>query len=101
MESARSMLSHAQLPNRFWAEAIATAAYLRNHSATAAIANGKTPYEKWHSCKPNLEHLKVFGCAAYAHIPERSWMIKLKNFDLLVIARILKVTDCTMNRPTK
>ena len=46
MESARSMLSHAQLPNRFWAEAVATAAYLRNHSATAAIANGKTPYEK-------------------------------------------------------
>ena len=27
MESARSMLSHAGLSNRYWAEAVATAAY--------------------------------------------------------------------------
>ena len=34
-------------------------------------------------------------------VTERSWTVKLKSFDLLVIARILKVTDCTVNRPTK
>jgi len=28
MESARAMLSHSNLPNKFWAEAVATAAYL-------------------------------------------------------------------------
>ena len=70
MESARSMMLHANLPNRFWAEAIATAAYLRNRSATAALEDGVTPYEKWHDRKPNLKHLRVFGCAAFAHVPD-------------------------------
>ena len=70
MESARSMLSHAHLSNRFWAEAVATAAYLRNRSATTALDDRMTPYEKWHGRKPNLEHLRVFGCVAYAHVPD-------------------------------
>lgn len=30
MESARSMIAHAKQPNSFWAEAVATAAYVRN-----------------------------------------------------------------------
>ena len=32
VESARAMLSHSNLPNRFWAEAVSTAAYLRNRT---------------------------------------------------------------------
>ena len=70
MESARSMMAHGHLPNRFWAEAVATASYLRNRSATTALEDGKTPFEKWYGRKPNLKHLRVFGCAAYAHIPD-------------------------------
>ncbi len=61
---------HMHLPNRFWAEAIATASYIRNRSSTSAVEEGKTPYEKWHGRRPNLEHLRVFGCAGYAHIPD-------------------------------
>jgi len=45
MESVRSMMSHAHLPNSFWAEVVATASYLRNHSVTTALEDGKTPYE--------------------------------------------------------
>ena len=45
MESARSMMTHAHLSNRFWTEAIATAAYLRNWLATTAFEDEKTPYE--------------------------------------------------------
>ena len=44
MESARSMMSHAHLPNCYWAKAIATAAYLQNRSATAAFEDEQTPY---------------------------------------------------------
>jgi hypothetical protein len=29
-----------------------------------------TPYEAWAGDKPNVEHLRCFGCAAYAHIPK-------------------------------
>ena len=70
IESARSMMTHAHLSNHFWAEAIATAAYIRNQSAMTALEDEKTPYERWYGCRPNLEHLRVFGCAVYAHIPD-------------------------------
>ena len=34
------------------------------------------PYEVWKGYKPNVNHLGIFGCSAYAHIPkdERSKM---------------------------
>ena len=101
MESAKSMISYVHLPNRFWAEAVATASYLRNHSVTTALEDGKTPYENWYGRKPNLEHLRVFGCTAYAHVPGcngKKLDAKVRNFDLSIIARTLKVIDCTMSR---
>ncbi len=64
------MISHAHLSNRFWAEAVATATYLRNRSSTTALEEETTPYERWYGRKPNLEYLRVFGCVAYAHIPD-------------------------------
>ena len=36
IESARSMIAHAGLPNMFWAEAISAAAYVRNRVPTRA-----------------------------------------------------------------
>ena len=69
MESARAMLSHSGLPNKFWAEAVATAAYLKNRSTTSANEDQLTPYEKWYERKPRIDHLRVFGCAAYSHVP--------------------------------
>lgn len=69
MESAGAMLYHSNLPKKFWAEAIATAAYLRNRTTTSANDELLTPFEKWYGYKPNISHLKVFGCTAYSHIP--------------------------------
>ena len=100
MESARSMMSHARLPNHYWAEAVATAAYLKNHSSTAALEDGTTPYEKWYGHKPNLEHLRVFGCAAYAHVPDRRRKLDDKAEKLRFIG-YSKGIDCMMSVPTK
>ena len=69
MEMARSMLYHANLPQKFWAEAISTAAYLRNRCPTSSF-KGATPYERWFGVKPDVEHLRVFGCKVYVHIPD-------------------------------
>ena len=44
MESVRSMLSSAKLPNTFWAEAVSTAIYIQNRLLTSALTN-KTPEE--------------------------------------------------------
>ena len=68
-ETIRSMLAESQAPKHFWAEALSTATYLRNRSPTIALDN-VTPYEAWTGDKPNVEHLRVFGCTAYAHIPK-------------------------------
>ena len=65
-ECVRSMLSESNLPKSFWAESISTATYLRNRCPTNALV-GMTPYEAWTGDKPNVEHLRVFGCIAYAH----------------------------------
>lgn len=68
-ESARAMLAHAGLPNGYWAEAVSTAAYLRNRAATSALQD-KTPFEMWYEKRPDVSHLRVFGCVAYAHVPD-------------------------------
>ena len=70
VESARSMIAHAGLPNNYWAEAVATAAYLRSRTPTTAFKEKATPYKQWYRRKPKVSHLRVFGCMAYAHIPD-------------------------------
>jgi len=68
-ETVRSMLGDAELPPTFWAQALSTAVYLRNRSPTKALKD-ITPYEAWTGEKPNVEHLRTFGCTAYAHVPK-------------------------------
>ena len=67
LERVRCMLKGAGLEKKFWGEAITTACYLINRCPSAAI-DFKTPQEKWTGQAPNFDHLKVFGCIAYAHI---------------------------------
>ena len=69
VETVRSMLSCANLPHKFWGEALSTAAYLRNRSPTKAV-KGMTPYEAWTGEKPKVDHLRIFGCQAFVHVPK-------------------------------
>lgn len=75
LEKARSMIYHAEVPLIFWAEAINTAAYLHNQSATAALEN-MTPYECWAGKKPEVSNLRVFGCICFFHVLDQ-WRTKL------------------------
>ena len=67
-ESGRSMLFDADLATKYWGEAIVTACYLQNRLPTRAT--DKTPYEMWNGEKPDLQHIRVFGSKAYAHVPK-------------------------------
>ena len=69
VEAVRSMLIDANLPHTFWAEALSTAVYLKNHSPTKAVKD-MTPFEAWKNMKPKVGHLCVFGCDAFEHIPK-------------------------------
>jgi hypothetical protein len=64
--SARSMREQAGLPKSFWAEALNTAVYITNRSPTAVLG-GETPYQVLFGKKAQLDHLRSFGCRAYAH----------------------------------
>ena len=67
MEMARSILKHMHMPNYLWGEAIRHSTYLLNRVATRALKE-KTPYEGFRGRKPSVDHLRVFGCIAYAKI---------------------------------
>lgn len=67
-EKARCMLYFQDLPRSFWAEAIQTANVIRNFVPTKILGDC-SPHEKWFGKKPNISHLKVFGCKAYVFIP--------------------------------
>ncbi|KAG8481596.1 hypothetical protein CXB51_026522 [Gossypium anomalum] len=67
MEKVRCMLSNANLPKSFWAEAASTACFLINRSPSVAIEK-KTPQEVWSGNPANYSDLKIFGCPAYAHV---------------------------------
>ena len=66
IETVRCMIH----PLSFWAEAVVTAVYLLKDSPTASVKDS-TPYERWHKEKPDVSHLKVFGCNAFVHIPDQ------------------------------
>lgn len=69
MNMARSMLKAKNLANEYWAEAVACSVYILNRSPTKSVKD-KVPLEAWCGTKENVSHLRVFGCVAYAHIPE-------------------------------
>ena len=67
-ESGRAMLFHAGLSKGFWAEAINIAGFIRNHLITSTT--GETPYFRCFGKAADVSHFRVFGCTAYAHIPD-------------------------------
>jgi transposase InsO family protein len=69
VEMARCLLRAAKLPVSFWAEAVSFANYVTNCLPTSAVPD-MTPQEAWSGEKPNLSHLRTFGCRAFAHVPK-------------------------------
>ena len=72
-------MAQAGLPEKYWAEAVATAVYLRNRTPTRSLKQNKTPFEMWYGRKPDLSHLQVFGCMGYAYIPDATRQGKLSG----------------------
>ena len=68
MEVARSMMFHANVPKRFWGDAVQTACYLINRVPTKILKN-LSPFEVLNKSKPFIDHLRVFGCVCYVMTP--------------------------------
>ena len=69
VERMRCMLSYAKLPRSFWAEAMRTTVDLINLSPSAPLL-GDVPQRVWIGKNVTYDHLKVFGCRAFVHIPK-------------------------------
>jgi transposase InsO family protein len=67
VEIVRAMLNEKNLPNYFWAKVVATIVYIMNRTPTTEV-HGMTPEEKFIGKKPNVSHLRVFGCIAHVHV---------------------------------
>jgi hypothetical protein len=54
-----------------WGEAVNKVVYNKNQCPTKAL-DSKTPQEAWSGRKLGVSHLKVFGCKAFAHVPDEN-----------------------------
>ena len=71
MDTVRSMLHHANLADSLWPLAVQAATYVKNRCPTVAVQH-MTPHQAWYGHRPNLHSLRVFGCVAHLHVPEKS-----------------------------
>jgi len=78
-DMAWTMMIETCLPETMWAEAFRTACYIRNHMISRSsrlisqpsqkLNTPTTPHEAFLGKKPNLEHIRPFGCLAYVTRP--------------------------------
>ena len=69
MEAAKEMFHDQDLPMHLWTEAAKIAVYVQNHTPHRVLKN-KTLEEIFSSKKPEVSHLRIFGCPVYIHIPK-------------------------------
>ncbi|GLB39961.1 putative reverse transcriptase (RNA-dependent DNA polymerase) [Lyophyllum shimeji] len=77
LDRGRSMMIDSGLPAHYWGEAMATAVYLMDFIPSSRHP-GKTPFELRTREKPDIAHLRPFGCVAYAKIPKEKGTSKLE-----------------------
>ncbi len=64
-QKSTAMLLAANLGEKFWSMAVEAANYVRNRCPHRATPGNKPPYAGFRGSKPNLAHLRIFGCACY------------------------------------
>lgn len=67
LDMVRAMLSHKKVPKEFWADAVVTAAYLRNRVTCRGLPSNTTPFQAWYGAKPDLKHIRIFGSRCWYH----------------------------------
>ena len=87
VEAARSMLQSKKLPNKLWAEAVNTAAYILNRTGPTKVA-GKSLCELWTGKEPSVDHLKNVLCM-YRSKNGRSWIRSPLKDKLLAIVKMM------------
>jgi hypothetical protein len=69
MEVVKTMIHDQDIPMCLWAEATMTTIYVKNRLSHSALGF-KTPEEMFTGNKPEVSHIKIFGCPVFIHIPK-------------------------------
>jgi transposase InsO family protein len=69
MEVVKTMIHDQDLPMYLWEEATKTTVYVQNRLSHSALGF-KTLEEMFSGKKPEVSHLKIFGCLVFVHIPK-------------------------------
>ena len=69
IEVTRAMIFDQNLEYYLWAETSCTIVYIQNRSPHSYLRD-KTPEEVFTKVKPNISHLRIFGCPVYIHVPK-------------------------------
>ena len=96
-ERLTTMLDESGLAKAFWGEALGALVHVWNRCPTDAVKNA-TPYQLWNGTKPDVSHLRVWGCTAYVHIQKdkRAGLIQITLGDdsqCTVLLCIYLITD--------
>ena len=93
------MLNEMNLPLYFWVDAIYTELYIINRCQIASV-HLKTLEEAWSGRKPNLSHLKIFGCVCYVHVPDEvRTKLDLKSEECIFIGYAIEQKGYICNNP--
>ena len=63
------MIHDQDLPMHLWAKVARIAMYVHNRTPHRVLDN-KIPKEDFSGEKPEVSHLRIFGCPVYIHIPK-------------------------------
>ena len=69
MEASRAILDDQDLPMHIWEEDARNTVYVSNCTPHRVLEN-KTPEEVFSRKKPEVNHLRIFSCLVYIHIPK-------------------------------
>ena len=68
-DGGQTLIADSGLPASFWGDAVLTVQYIRNRVPTSTLPDNKTPFEVFFGKKPDLSHLRVWGCQCFVAIP--------------------------------
>lgn len=67
LEKTRAIMLQMNVPKSFWSYGVLTATYLVNRLASRML-DFKSPLEVLQEKRPDISHLKVFGCTCFVHL---------------------------------
>jgi hypothetical protein len=106
LDMGRTMLADSGLPQKYWADAIQTAAYTHNF-IPPSNSPPSIPAELWAGKRQDVSHLCPFGSTSYAHVPNEVSPSKLlpHSVKLTLVGYFghmgYKLLDCATGRMYK